>query len=402
MKYLFFIAFFLFNFQLNAQQGSKKANQFYQQGLQLHQNGQIQQAVEFYGKALQKDPYHLKSLYNRGIAYLKAGHFTAAQQDFTAIIQVTPNDQEVLEHLANTKFYLQDYSNAVKIYDRLIYLNPKDNLYSNRGLAKSKMKEYDAALEDLNKAILQNPHDEDYYAHQGDIYTATDQYDLAINSYDKAVNLNSYDAYVYNNRGNAKSKIQDHTAAIVDYNTAIMIQAESDFYTNRALSMLQLNRYEEAITDSKKALSIDPTNANAYYNLGLAKLRSQQFAEAVLFFNEAIHINGNDAEYFADRATAKYYLGDYRGAIIDCENVLALDTKAFYILQVLEAAQQAIDYTPATTQEKTIWNAPSTTKDHLLEYNYYQKNTPTIPRTRRINYQYEQENEDFDLKYLDF
>lgn len=382
-----------------AQSNEELADYYYQQALGSHQQGKVNEAVRYYSLALDQNPYHLKSLYNRGVAYLKRQQYAQAEVDFNRIISITPDDYETLEHLANAKFYQEDYSDAVQIYDRLLVFKPNDNLYSNRGLAKSRMKDYESAIQDFEIAIQQNPHDNDYHANHADAYSALKQYDRAIQSYDYAAKINPYDAYVYNNRGNAKSEIKAYEEAVVDYNTAINIQAESQFYTNRAFSMLQLNRYQEAITDSKYALELESNNANAYYALGLANLRLQLFDQAVYYLDHAIRIHKNDSEFYRDRGLAHYYLGNYSRAILDCEQSLALYPQDYSVLHLLESARQSLG-------QRQLLHKPSGSSQekegYYIEPEIDNNELRSSPRYKRVAYRNIHESENFDWKYITF
>lgn len=395
--YCLLLSTFIFSFSF-AQTNNELADFYYQKALGIHQQGKVSEAIRYYSLALDYNPYHLKSLYNRGVSYLKSQQYAQAEADFDQIMRITPNDYETLEHLANAKFYQEDYSNAVQIYDRLLILKPNDNLYSNRGLAKSRMKDYESAIQDFGKAIQRNPHDNDYYANRADAYSALKQYDQAIKSYDYAARINPYDAYVYNNRGNAKSEIKAYEEAVVDYNTAINIQAESQFYTNRAFSMLQLNRYEEAITDSKYALTLEANNANAYYAIGLANLRLQLFEQAVYHFDQAIRLYNGDNEFYRDRALAHYYLGNYPNAIVDCEHSLELYPQDYSVIHLLEAAQQG------QAQQRLLRKPSGSTHEKGGIYKSPEESNTkgNSPRYKHASYHSSLESEEFNWKYITF
>lgn len=341
---------------IRAQSNAELADLYYQKAFDIHRQGDLEAAIQTYSLALNYNPDHLKSLYNRGVVYLKNHQYAQAEADFSKIIRLTPNDYESLEHLANTKFYQKSYAAAVRIYDRLLLLKPNDNLYSNRGLAKSRLNDPEAAIQDFDRAIERNPYDNDYYANRGDAYSQLGRYDQALQSYDYAARLNPHDAMVFNNRGNVKSQQQNYQEAVVDYNTAINIQQKSQFYTNRAFSMLQLNRYAEAITDARYALQLEPNNANAYYAVGLAHLRLQEFAAAVQQFDLAVQLNANDSEFYRDRALAHYYLQHYDRAVQDCERSLAIYAQDYSVLHLLEAARQAAQQQVNTRPQQQIYS----------------------------------------------
>ncbi|MEI0608286.1 tetratricopeptide repeat protein, partial [Brachyspira pulli] len=53
-----------------------------------------------------------------------------------------------------TKYYLDQYEEAIKDYDKAIELNPNNRaFYNNRGVSKENLEEYNEALKDYKKAL---------------------------------------------------------------------------------------------------------------------------------------------------------------------------------------------------------------------------------------------------------
>ena len=113
--------------------------------------------------------------------------------------------------------------------------------------------------------------------------TAQDYFYKAYNSEDADYTLNCYTkclsldaeyggAATYNNRGNAYDDLGRYQDAIRDYNRALSIDPDYAIaYNNRGNAKRQLGRYQDAIRDYTRALSIDPDDASAYNNRGFAK-----------------------------------------------------------------------------------------------------------------------------------
>jgi tetratricopeptide (TPR) repeat protein len=51
------------------------------------------------------------------------------------------------------------------------------------------------------------------------------------------------------------------------------------------------NKYDEAVSEFKKVLEINPGNAEAYYNIGLIKESSNQMGEAREMYSKALAVN---------------------------------------------------------------------------------------------------------------
>jgi protein O-mannosyl-transferase len=82
------------------------------------------------------------------------------------------------------------YSDAIEMYDKAITLDPQRvESYSNRGIAKHCLEDYDGAMKDYTKAIELNPLFSRAYANRAAIYILWNQRDKACADYHTAYNL---------------------------------------------------------------------------------------------------------------------------------------------------------------------------------------------------------------------
>ena len=94
--------------------------------------------------------------------------------------------------------------------------------------------------------------------------------------------------------------------------------------TNRASTFKELGRYEEALTDYNRALTLDPNYASAHYNLGNALLDLGRPHDAVESFNRALAINPGQADAYTSRADAYFHLRRPKDAIADFRRALTI------------------------------------------------------------------------------
>jgi tetratricopeptide (TPR) repeat protein len=97
-------------------------------------------------------------------------------------------------------------------------------LYTNRGVEFAKMKNYDKAIADHDKAIKIDPKNALAYNNRGNAYAAKQDYVHAIADYDMAVKLNAKFAEALFNRGIAKRGKGDWTAGDADIAQARQLQ----------------------------------------------------------------------------------------------------------------------------------------------------------------------------------
>ncbi len=203
-----------------------------------------------YGRSLTKYLSDFNYLYEPdmfNINYNRKSRVIGAIADYNKPIELDPND-------------------AISDYNKAIEINPNDaSAYSNRGIAKFKLKDYYGAIADYTKAIELNPNYASAYNNRGIAKRKLKDYYGAIADYTKAIELNPNYASAYNNRGIAKRKLEDYYGAIADYTKAIELNPnDASAYSNRGIAKEDLGDLDGACSDWKKAANLGHTNSKKW------------------------------------------------------------------------------------------------------------------------------------------
>ena len=237
---------------------------------------------------------------------------------------VKPNNEEILS--AEDYFDLayendSDYQYQIDNYTKCLSLEPDYAVaYYNRGHAKAKLGNYNAAITDYTRAIRIDPDYAYAYYNRGHAKAELGNYNAAITDYTSAIRIDPDYAATYSNRGLAKYNLGNYNAAITDYTSAIRIDPDYAYaYYNRGLAKYDLGNYNAAITDYTSAIRIDPDYAVAYYNRGIAKYNLGNYNAAITDWTSAIRIDPDYADVYTNRGIAKERLGlrycsDYKKA----------------------------------------------------------------------------------------
>jgi tetratricopeptide (TPR) repeat protein len=221
-----------------------------------------------------------------------------------------------------------DFNLQIEYYTQAIEhgYSPLAHAYSNRGVAKRKLGQYQSAILDFDKAIQLDPSAALAYNSRGNAKMDLGQYQSAILDFDKAIQLKPDYLNAYDMRGYAKFNLKQYQAAILDYDKVIQLKPDyADAYYNRGYTKGFLQQYQSAILDFDKTLELDPDFANAYYYRGLAKSKLKQEELAILDYDKAIKLKPNDAESYNNRGWTKYSLGQYQSAILDFDKAIQLN-----------------------------------------------------------------------------
>lgn len=82
-------------------------------------------AIEFYNKAIKRDPAFYGALNNRGISHNHVGEYALAVKDFEAAIQIDPGNPDTYNNLANAFKALGKLNQAVDNYKKALAINPQ-------------------------------------------------------------------------------------------------------------------------------------------------------------------------------------------------------------------------------------------------------------------------------------
>jgi tetratricopeptide (TPR) repeat protein len=155
-------------------------------------------------------------------------------------------------------------------------------------------KQFDEAINILNKVIELNPNDASAYVLRGDAYRWKKQYDMTIKDLSEAIRLNPNDAKSYYIRGMAYHGRKEYKEAISDYTDVIRLEPKSAHaYINRGHIYRDREKYKEAIEDFTAAINLDPNRADYYVDRGRAHKRLKEDGPAYCDFRIALKIEPN-------------------------------------------------------------------------------------------------------------
>lgn len=100
------------------------------------------------------------------------------------------------------------------------------------------------------------------------------------------------DFEAFKNKGNEHFKSKNYPKALLLYTDAIAAKGdEAIAYSNRAICLIHLKRYYEAIEDCDKALIIDKNFIKAYYRRALAQRELFRFKKALNDYEKVLELD---------------------------------------------------------------------------------------------------------------
>lgn len=119
------------------------------------------------------------------------------QKDAQEIIKIV-EEKRSLQEWSNLFLSQKDTSKALQIAEKMKHYYPFEG-YFYMGVAYSKQKKYDKALDTYKTAILLNPLAYGVYQNMGFLYTKQEKYNEALDAYKKALEINPNGNSIYLN-----------------------------------------------------------------------------------------------------------------------------------------------------------------------------------------------------------
>lgn len=281
-------------------------------------------AIENYSAAIKIRPKRKSFYYNRGLAYEQINENQKALDDYSQAIAFDAQYQEAISARANL-YKKVNPELAMQEFDNALELDDSDyKAYINRSNYLREQKEFDKALEDINKAVEICNCYEGYF-NRGGLYMSINQPDKAIADFSKAIELQPNEVNAYMNRGNLYRDNGKRDLALQDYTKALSIKETFDTYNNRGLLYNQAGNTQKAMADYSKAIEMAPKEANAYTNRGNLYFAAGQWDMALADYNKSLEIDSNYANGYGNRGAVHFQKKNYDAALEDFAKALEIN-----------------------------------------------------------------------------
>ena len=175
----------------------------------------------------------------------------------------------------------------------------------NRGIARWRLSNLHAAIDDFNAALRLSPEEAMIYNNRGNVLVELRHYEEAAKDFGQAIALVPNYGQAYNNRGNARFLLGDHAAAIADYTKAVALMPGNAVpFNGRGKVQLALKRPAGALRDFSRAIVLNARYGQAYANRAEALMALRRYTDAVDDYSSAIEFGAATAQTYLGRAAA--------------------------------------------------------------------------------------------------
>lgn len=172
-----------------------------------------------------------------------------------------------------------DLAGAIERYREAIELDESEAIYYNLGIALTRSRRFDEAVEAYRSAVELAPEYAEVYQNLGNVFTAMGRFDEAIEQYETVMELMPDYPVTHNNLGKVYALQGKSAEAIGEFNRALEIDPEYlPARYNLGSAMSAQDRFDDAAKEYEAILALNPNFTPAIR--GLARVRARIQAAA--------------------------------------------------------------------------------------------------------------------------
>jgi putative PEP-CTERM system TPR-repeat lipoprotein len=282
-------------------------------------------AIQVYEDLVKLKPDVPLIWFKLGILYSKEGKMQEAVDIFRKAIVLKPDLIEARLGLAVTLELMKDRAGAIAEYEDILKINPLDiniyrrlaRLYQEEGLGEESVRLHEVLIE-------LDPQNENNYLALGYVYLKMENPAEAIETLKRAQARGLGSVELFYLLGVAHSYSAQEDRALAAFLNALALGGQGDLLHFRiGASLEQLGRIDEAAEHFRKAIELNPKNAEAYNYLGYMFVdRGIQLGEAIVMIQKALEIEPQNGAYVDSLGWAYFKQGRFSEALTEMERAV--------------------------------------------------------------------------------
>lgn len=197
-------------------------------------------------------------------------------------------------------FKKNEFQDILKLYfENKDEFNNDSQLLNKIGLTYHELKEYNKAIEFYNNAIRIDKNISVFYSNKGLSEIEINEYINATISCKKATDLDTKNYGGYLNRGYAFIKLEKWEWALDELNKAVSIKDVNDKdlgigYANLSTVYLNIGNEKKALEFTNKSILLNKEISWAYKNRAFIRMKEQKIDEALIDINKGLRLKPED------------------------------------------------------------------------------------------------------------
>lgn len=332
------------NFEQYLEYYPDKYNGYAGLGVVYEMTGALDQALDYYNQALEREASSSFIYRSRGRLYYKLSRFEEAIADFDQAINYAADPASEYNTQGSIYLNLRDYPAAIERYTRSAELGGRFKHWAlyNRGLAHSRLGEYDAALADYEAALRVQVFPAPYIQ-RSVVLTAQGKYYQSLENINQTIEMFPYVPEAYYQRARLYSDfLPEPTKALEDLQYAAALNPNEDtYYLVQGEIYMSMGLNEQAIATFEQ-----------YLNLA----RQSETTEAVADILDYLRSNQETAQANSLEPIRTAPLHDFyntKGHVLYWQFD---ETANQFALYIVDPAGKSLQITPYTSLISAVWS----------------------------------------------
>ena len=296
---------------------------------ELIQEKNFEQAKKELKKIIKDDEKDAEAFKMLGLCHINLGEFKEGQGVFETVVKYK-DDATSWFYLANCYDNQDDHLHAIAAYEEVLRLRKSYiDAYKNLAVVYVKNKEPQKAVDTVKKAMeFAAPDDYTIYYIAGTACMALKNFNEAVEFLEKAIAINPEHSQLYNNLGTCYVTIGNLNKAYENFIKASEYDPDNSITYFNIASILQLqNRHKEACEFFRKAYAIEQQD-NYLVALALSEVKSNQMEEAITHYKILVSHHPQKSNFQYNLACCYDAVGDYANAIGILAHLVLLNPKS--------------------------------------------------------------------------
>ena len=309
------------------------------EGNASYQKNDLEAAYRSFNEAVKINGTNSTALINRGVVLRDMKRYDEALRDFEAAQKLEPGLALIEFEMALVHIAQNNAAEAMTHLSRSIDLQPDNSAtYMYRAAVERKLGKLKEAVEDYTRSIEKGTEGDNHlraYIERGITKEQMKDFAGAAADYTTALQIDEKSPAALNGRGVVYDKLGKYEEAVADFSKLLTILPPENtavVYLNRAGSYRNMKRYGEAIDDFTHALEKAPDNLTVYVERALTYRMMERHEEALADLDKAVSLQPGNADLLNLRAIEKIKLQKAEGALKDLDEAIRINgtNPAFY------------------------------------------------------------------------
>ena len=224
------------------------------------------EAISYFDAAIAIDPEMIEAYERRGMLKQHNQLFGEAIQDFNKMYALNPYSLKAIKLRANARMMAGKYTHALIDLNYFLKTDTTDtDLYYNKGICCMQLGDFQLATQSFERVTRDKPEDTGAYYKIAQCKLALGDTLGTFEACDSILSIKSCHVQVFNLRGVIYLDKKDYAKALKEFETAIVCSPVfMEGFLNRGITNMKMGKYQNALYDINKAITLNPGSGMAY------------------------------------------------------------------------------------------------------------------------------------------